>query len=229
MAERTPRRCAVPFDPFFFEDRARGGHTFDLPDTFRLIYETNHWGAAQKSGAGAALEQTQTLLDGLAALIRELRVSTILDVPCGDLAWIRHLNVAGLSYVGGDIVPEVIATNRAQFAGSRTFRVLDLTRDELPAADLLLCRDCLVHLSYADARAALANVSRSAITYFLSTTFPDCAENEEIVTGDWRTINLELAPFSLPTPMRLICEKCSEGDGRFSDKSLGLWRVDQLR
>ncbi len=230
MSEASERRRGVPFDPFFFEKHAKSGDTFSLSDTFHLIYETNHWGAAQRSGAGAALDQTTILIDALVALLNELRVSTLLDLPCGDLSWMRHLDVAGMTYIGADIVAEVIATNRAALAGpSRSFRVLDLTRDDLPAADLLLCRDCLVHLSFADARAALANVSRSPIAYFLSTTFADCRENEDIVTGDWRPINLQRPPFSLPTPIRLISEQCTEGDGLFTDKSLGLWRVDQLR
>ena len=231
MSEPPDRRRSVPFDSFFFEKHARsGGDRLDLPDTFQLIYETNHWGAAQRSGAGAALDQTKTLVDGLAGLIRELRVSTLLDLPCGDLSWMRRLDLAGVTYIGADIVPAVIETDRAEFGDpSRSFRVLDLTRDDVPAADLLLCRDCLVHLSFADARAALANVSRAPIAYFLSTTFPGCGENEDIVTGDWRPSKLERPPFSLPTPLRLMSEQCTEGDGLFIDKSLGLWRVDQLQ
>ncbi len=112
--------------------------------------------------------------------------------------------------------------------GRRRFMVLDLTADALPPADLLLCRDCLVHLSHADIRRALENIARSRITCLLTTTFPGGATNEDIVTGDWRPLDLERPPFSFPPPLRLLEEGCTESDGRFADKSLGLWRVADL-
>jgi hypothetical protein len=105
---------------------------------------------------------------------------------------------------------------------------MDLTASVLPGADLLLCRDCLVHLSATDVSRALANIRRRSITYLLATTFPAEPENREIVTGDWRPLNLEAPPFSLPRPLELIDEHCTEAGGRFPDKSLGLWRVADL-
>jgi hypothetical protein len=97
-----------------------------------------------------------------------------------------------------------------------------------PAADLLLCRDCLVHLSFADIDKALRNIRRSSLAYLLTTTFPAESVNADIVTGDWRPLNLQAAPFNLPTPVELINEGCTEGDGAFADKSLGLWRIRDL-
>jgi hypothetical protein len=228
-SEPTGRRTAVPFDPYLFERLAAGGQTHALDDTFRRIYENNHWGAEQRSGAGASRVQTAIVLSELAALLRELQINVLLDVPCGDFSWMQHLAAHEVSYIGGDIVSSVIEINNVQFGSSfRTFQVLDLTRDPLPAADLLLCRDCLVHLSFGDALAALANVARAPITYFLTSTFPDCSRNDDIVTGDWRVINLALPPFNLPPPLRLICEQCSEANGLFADKSLALYRVADL-
>ena len=78
--------------------------------------------------------------------------------------------------------------------------MLDCTRDPLPAADLLFCRDCLVHLSFADIRRTLANLQASDISCLLTTTFPGAEANEDIVTGDWRVLDLERAPFHLPPP-----------------------------
>jgi hypothetical protein len=229
QSEPTGRRAAVPFDPYLFERLASAGQTYTLEHTFRRIYEHNHWGAAQRSGAGASRGQTAIVLSELAELIRELDIKVLLDLPCGDFSWMRDLATDELSYIGGDIVSAVIDINNARFGTpARTFEVLDLTRDPLPAADLLLCRDCLVHLSFDDARAALANVSRAPIRYFLTSTFPDCSRNDDIVSGDWRVINLELPPFNLPPPLRLMGEQCSEANGLFADKSLALYLVQDL-
>jgi hypothetical protein len=59
----------------------------------------------------------------------------------------------------------------------------------------------------------------------MTTTFPECDENKNITTGDWRIINLELSPFNFPKPLYLLNENCTEGEGTYKDKSLGLWEV----
>jgi hypothetical protein len=105
---------------------------------------------------------------------------------------------------------------------------MDLTAGPLPDADLLFCRDCMVHLSNDDVLKALGTIRRSGIRYLLATTFTECDTNEDIVTGDWRIINLEKAPFNLPPPLTIVNEHCTEGGGTYADKSLGLWRVAGL-
>ena len=226
-----PRRTAVPFDTYHFEKLARQGVTPAAEAIFRDIYRRNHWaGSESASGPGAAREQVEHLRTALPSLLARLGVRTLLDLPCGDYSWMRTLELPVTRYVGADLLPDLIEPLAAEHADvGHEFRVLDLTRDPLPAADLLLCRDCLVHLSYADIRRALANIARSGIPYLLTTTFPATAENEDIVTGDWRVLNLERAPFGLPPPLELLNEHCTEGEGRFADKSLGLWRVAELR
>jgi hypothetical protein len=60
----------------------------------------------------------------------------------------------------------------------------------------------------------------------LASTYPDRDRNPEMLTGSWRPLNLELAPFDLPRPIQLVNEE-SEKPG-YPDKSLGLWRVGDL-
>jgi hypothetical protein len=135
----------------------------------------------------------------------------------------------GVRYTGGDIVPEVVAeATRRHGSPERRFLVLDLTHAPLPPADLLLCRDCLVHLSYTDIAKAIGNIRRSKINYVLTTTFTAESCFRDIVTGDWRPINLEMPPFSFPQPVELLPEECTEQHGAFADKALGLWRVRDL-
>src|SRR5688572_4903717 len=152
------RRTAVPFDPYHFEREAKHGRRYSTVDAFRAIYTSNHWGASERSGAGASFDQVTTVLSQLEAVVRELDVRTLLDVPCGDFAWMRHFR-ADVRYIGGDVLPELVDANERQFGGpARRFMTIDILRDRLPEADLLLCRDCLVHFSFDDIRAALANI-----------------------------------------------------------------------
>jgi hypothetical protein len=225
------RRERVPFDSHYYEKLARSGRESRPDEVFRDIYRRHHWsGGESASGAGASLVQTRDLRRSLPALVRELGVRTMLDLPCGDYGWMRAVELPGVHYIGADLLPEIIEPLAVAFGdGGHDFLVLDLTRDRLPPADLLLCRDCLVHLSFADLRLALANVVGSGIPYILTTTFPGAETNEDIVTGDWRVLDLERAPFHLPVPVRILNEGCTEGEGTFSDKSLGLWRTEALR
>jgi len=224
------RRDAVPFDPRHFERLAMAGGTLSPEEVFRDIHQRHHWtGSPSPSGAGAAEEQTARLRTALPALLAELGVRTLLDLPCGDYSWMARVDLPVVRYIGGDLLPELIAPLQQRYGdSSRRFMVLDLTHDPLPPSDLLLCRDCLVHLSLADIRLALRNILRSGVPYLLTTTFPDGAENEDIVTGDWRVLDLQRPPFSFPTPLRTLTEGCTEGGGRFADKSLGLWRTVDL-
>lgn len=224
------RRHIVPFDPHHFARQAAGGARQTLAETFSTIYRTRHWqGSESVSGEGAAAAQTARLEAALPDLLHRLSAQTLLDAPCGDFGWMQRVDLTGITYIGADIVPDLVAANAERYASpTRRFVTLDLAADPLPAADVLLCRDLLVHLSFTDIRRVLRNVQQAAIPYLLTTTFPGHAVNEDIVSGDWRLLNFEHPPFSFPPPQELIVEGCTEGGGQFADKSLGLWRVADL-
>lgn len=227
--ESEDRRYAVDFDPVHFAARAARGERLTPLETFRQIHRSNHWGSREsRSGPGSAGNQTAVLREELPRLLRRLGVTTLLDLPCGDANWISSIPLPGVDYLGADLVPEVIERNRVRHGAPHRFDVLDLLTSPLPPADLLLCRDCLVHLSFTDVQRAIANIRQSPVTWLLTTTFPAQSRNDEIITGDWRPINLEQAPFTLPAPDLLLNERCTEQDGLFADKSLGLWRVSDL-
>src|SRR5262249_12976094 len=112
--------------------------------------------------------------------------------------------------------------------GSKTFAHGDITRDQLPSVDVILCRDCLVHFCLTDIRAALSNFKRSRSGFLLTTTFIDFQTNADISTGAWRQLNLERAPFDFPPPQATIDEKCLHTGGIYADKRLALWRMADI-
>jgi hypothetical protein len=163
-------------------------------------------------------------------LLRNLGAASLLDAPCGDGGWMSTLDT-GLSYTGVDIVPELIDDLRrraGQEGIARNYLLADITRDSLPRADAILCRDCLVHLSFQNIAAALANFRRSGSEWLVTTTFPDLKANTDCEDGDWRALNFELAPFNWGRPAELLVEGCTEADGGWADKSLGAWRISTL-
>jgi hypothetical protein len=213
-----------------FAERADELASLGLQDRFDRIYSTNLWSDPDsRSGVGSTLDSTRVLRAELPIALRQLEARVLLDVPCGDFTWMEHVDLSGIEYIGGDIVPAIVEQNQRLFSReSRRFMQLDLTCDVLPDADVLLCRDCLVHLSYANIRAALANVARSNIRFILMTSFPGRHDNYDVVDGDWRALDFQAPPFSFPEPRLSIVEQCEEEGGAYADKSLLAWRVDQI-
>ena len=206
--------------------------TFNLTpaeDIFIDIFHRNKWrGKESVSGSGSDLFQTRVVRNELPAVCGDFDVHTMLDIPCGDFHWMKHVDLEGIDYNGADIVTDLIQQNKRYETSNIHFCKLNLIDDKLPKVDLVFCRDCLVHLSFKDTFLALHNICGSGSTYLLTTTFTNRQLNHDIATGHWRPLNLEVTPFSFPPPLKTINEECTEGDEAFSDKSLGLWRLADI-
>lgn len=202
----------------------------DAETVFTEVYLARRWKIQDSlSGPGSDFAQTEKIVECLPSILRELGVRTFLDIPCGDFNWMQRLDLQGIHYIGADIVEKLINDNKRFASADRSFIHCDLISDPLPDADLIFCRDCLVHLSHENIFRALRNICDSNIKYLLTTTFPENEENCDIITGEWRLLNLELPPFNFPKPERLIVEGYYPAGERFSDKSLGLWPVSAIR
>jgi hypothetical protein len=75
---------------------------------------------------------------------------------------------------------------------------------------------------------ALANIQTSNLRWLIATTFTEHQQNQDAMDGDWRPLNMEAAPFGLPQAFAILNEDCSEADGTYADKSLGVWRIADL-
>jgi hypothetical protein len=199
-------------------------------DVFDRIYEKNAWASAGSvSGPGSERRETEDVRALLPPLLARLGVGAMLDAPCGDFAWMREVDLGGCDYVGGDIVAALVAANGAAYGGPRRkFLRLDVRSDPIPKVDLIFCRDCLIHLSFPDGLAALANFRRSGAAWLLTTTHPDIAENLPIRTGDYRPVDLMKPPYRLPPPVEIHRDRYAPAQGETlldPGKSLGLWRL----
>lgn len=153
----------------------------------------------------------------LPSLLQELQVGTLLDAACGDFNWMRYTDLANVNYIGVDVVPELVRKNQQLF-GER-FLLADITKDQLPRADAILCRDCLIHLSYSSIKSVMSNFKTTGAKYLLCTTHTKVSNNIDCPDGSWRSLNLELEPFNFPAPIKLIVEDAELG------KCLGVWRL----
>ena len=194
---------------------------------FARIYEHNFWGSEESvSGPGSTIKFTKNVRDEIPRIMTHLRVKLILDAPCGDYNWFRFIERGkDTLYVGGDIVEALVISNQEKYGNEYTrFTLLDIRNDELPEADLWLCRDCLQHLSDSDVFKVICNLLNSNIKYFLASTHTQCKINKNILTGQSRCLNLELPPFSFCKPI-LYVDDWIEG---WPIRHLALWEKSQL-
>jgi len=235
-AERKARELVRRAMPFLMPAHRRyvewsyATRTRSRERLFTKIYRSNQWGdPASVSGGGSNLEQTAALRAALPQVLNTLGVRSLLDAPCGDYHWMRHVDLGLERYFGGDIVGDLVHQLQRTYGGrGREFLRIDVTEDPLPQVDAILSRDCLVHFSFRQIAAAVRNFQRSGAVYLLTTTFTDRKSNQDIVTGDWRALNPCAQPLSWPEPVLLINEGCTQSGSTFVDKSLGVWELSSL-
>lgn len=203
----------------------------DLPlkQVFTKIYEDRRWGKSSDpeqryySGVGShepaiVSAYTEALGNFLASFERK---PDVVDLGCGDFsigAKIRHL--CG-NYVAGDIVEPLIAWNRQRYDGV-DFRVLDITRDALPAGDVVFIRQVLQHLSNAQILAVLPKIT-GAFKYLVLTEHLPVAEQfppnldkpagPNIRLSSGSGIIITQAPFNLPVLEETRLCEAPEGGG----------------
>jgi hypothetical protein len=230
MAPSDSDRPAVLAHQRYLEDKDAFAK-LDLAQRFARIHDTNLWGAeASASGLGSQMDATSVLRAELPRLLARLGATSLLDAPCGDAGWINKADL-GVRYLGIDIVPSLIENLRARAGAGEIageYRLADITADPLPRYDAILCRDALVHLSFANIGRAVANFRASGATWLIATTFPEWQINVDCEDGDWRALNFESAPFAWGLPVELLNENCMEAGGGWRDKSLGVWRLAEI-
>lgn len=198
---------------------------------FTSIWRNNYWGSAESlSGGGATLQYTENLRQKMPMLFHEYGIKTVFDAPCGDMNWMQYvLKNAEFSYLGGDIVAEIVEKNKITFKNQNVdFVKFDITADTFPTADVWICRAVLYHLSNRDICLALTKFIDSNIKYILTTNcVTDYAHiNEDIATGDWRSVNLTLPPFNFP---KEALWKIDDYVYPYPPTELCLWSREQIK
>ena len=196
---------------------------------FTEKYIENSWKCTEsRSGPSSTLARTENLRNALPASLDKLNVKVLLDAPCGDLNWMRALlPELKCKYHGADIVPQLVEDLNKRYGNldHASFDLLDITSSKLPSADLMLCRDCLFHLSYEDISKFMNNFLKSKIKYLMTTSHINSTDftNRDITTGDWRWFDLFLPPFNFSHNYEM---KIEDGGG---DRFLYVWHKREIR
>ena len=202
-------------------------HAKTLSEKFSSIYRNRIWlnGRADGSlsGLGSELKNTKSIRLHLPELLGSLHTKTLLDVGCGDFNWMNCVSL-NCQYVGVDVAQQVIDQNTQRYGtANRTFLTLDATKDPLPPVDTVLCREVLFHLSFNDIRSLIQNLRANGVSILVATNDIATGFNSDIVSGDFRLLNLTKPPFRFPMPEFSIPD-----EGVSPGRILGAWHLKDL-
>ncbi|MEX3016639.1 class I SAM-dependent methyltransferase [Gymnodinialimonas hymeniacidonis] len=194
------------------------------------VFEKKTWADEDKgkprSGSGSTVRRTRRLRRALPGLFQDLGVKTFLDAPCGDWTWMAAVDLTGIKYIGGDISKELVDEVKAAHGGTgRRFMHLDLATDKLPKCDLIMVRECLIHLTDDFRWKVIENIHKAKIPHLLLTV--DLVNENVPLTenGQHANFNPMLAPFNFPKPERHIPESHDQLDlDDLTDASVGPWK-----
>ncbi len=206
------------------------GPVMDMKAYFTGVFDNKVWGDHQTvSGPGSTLEYTANLRRELPMLFDRFAIRSVLDAPCGDMNWMKPVLSSRpfLDYTGGDIVKGLVQQNtKAHGRKNIRFLELDLTKDALPKADLMICRDCMIHLPQAQIFDVLRNFKKSGIGYLLATTYiVDDNFNTDIPMGNFFPIDLMAPPYNFPKNHVYAINDWIEG---FYPRRMCLWGRSQI-
>lgn len=187
----------------------------DRRAVFSGIYSESVWGSRVKSGPGSDPKSARPYIRIVERLLDDpkLSIRSIVDLGCGDWSMSSVIRWGNRIYTGIDVVPSVIDRIKSMYSADNiTFRCADFLTDDLPAADIVLVKDVLQHLSNESVQRFIAVVAPK-YPYALATNDsrrvvlslrhrPRIRRGTGVVNGDIadgqsRPLRLRLPPFGV--------------------------------
>lgn len=195
-------RYELPYESEVFTMLA-GVKSRALPprETFDAIYRKQLWGIG--SGAGSAPQESMPYIDFVYQFMREHSLSSILDLGCGDG---RVASNFQFPYVGVDVHEDQLIKLRLRYP-EKQWLCADIHTglDNLPAADVLLCKDVLHHWPNEMIRHFLDEIVRLKKwkAVLLCQDYNQVQDGADCPLGTYRALNPSMHPLA---PYNLVLE-----------------------
>lgn len=174
---------------------------------FVTIYRDKLWGVNEEnegySGGGSDLENVRPYYVYLTNFLREHDIRSVVDLGCGDWTFSRFIDWTDIDYIGYDVVDSVIQKDQARYGSSHIqFIHANFLNEEVPQADLMICKHVLQHMPNQDVMAFLKLLPKFKHCLILNAA-PTEEGNQEHLIRDvfpfWedRGIDLTQAPFNV--------------------------------
>ena len=160
-------------------------------------------------GKGSTQASTVEIRSALPDIVKKYKIKKINDAGCGDLHWIKSVDLGKVDYKGYDLVPRADGVQQ-----------IDISRKKMRKSDLIICRDVFIHLTKDRIFAALENFKATG-KYLLTTSYDENENNLISAHRQFSRISLVDEPFNFPEPLLRI-EELEEG------RWVGLWELSSL-
>ncbi len=200
----------------------------DLEERFSRIISSNAWGSKETPcGPGSTLEACAEIIQRLPMWIKTLHIQSIVDLGCGDFHWMKEIDLTEIQYDGFDIVRSAVEAARKYESPNVRFHHADILSIRIPKADLVLCKDVLIHLPDQEALGLIHAIAANGSHLLASTTSPGWPNifRAGMHAGEFSPIDLEQAPYSMGAPIDSVEVPRKEGNPR---KFLALWRLGAI-
>lgn len=204
-----------------------------MREDLQQVFEHRDWSRGKegvsKSGFNASLRSTRRLREALPRLFQTYGVKKFADAPCGDFFWMQHVDLSGVQYWGWEISQTLNEFNQQFASETKHFSLGDITSDPLPAVDMLMVRDCLVHLTFDMRWAFFENFVASDIPWLLITSWIRPDNRWVYRNGGEKSFNMTAAPFSFGPPVEFVLETADtlpegeEANPETMHRGMGVW------
>lgn len=192
-------------------------------ERFETIYREKLWGVNEDnegySGGGSEIKNVLPFYQYLIQFIKDYRIRSVVDLGCGDWTFSKWIDWTGIDYIGYDVVASVVEKNREKY-GSDHIRFVHanfLTQD-IPDADLMLCKHVLQHMPNCDVFSFLKLLSQFKHSLILN-AMPvgqiniDYPVQERFPFWEDRGIDITLPPFNVEGKRVLKYSQPMNGSG----------------
>ena len=192
---------------------------------FNQIYDKHLWGFG--SGVGSQESNTVQYRELLQRMFDDERFNSFVDFGCGDFQIMELMKVPlHKSYVGIDVVAEIIKENRELFGSQHPnyqfHHVEDMSAlklgSQLLKGDMIIVKDVLQHLPNESIKYFIDNILPNFKYALITNDYSDDVmhRNSDIAKGQARPVDLTYPPFNLKnmqailqykTPSFIFCKR----------------------
>ena len=204
-----------------------------ISNYFKRIYDEKSWGddCEVLSGTGSSKSVTVQLRNELPNIIYKYNIKNIVDCGCGVFNYlnplVNFLNKNIDSYLGIDIVESVISDNNKNSNDKFNFIIDDIClTDKIQNADLVICKEVLMHLTSELVIAFFRNLKKRNVKYILVTSCRNtCGGLLGSLgnLGSYYKLNLFRKPFNFGGPLEVITQRDDDDNTK-----LYLWKISEL-
>ena len=208
----------------------------DTYEVFKKIYKKKVWTPESDknkynfySGLGSHLDEfTLPYIDEVINFLKSFKEKKeVLDVGCGDFVISSKIAPHTKRFIAADIFDKIIELNKKKYIDLKVdFKVLDLTKDALPHADICIVRCVLQHLSNELIIKFLKNLFNKYEYLIVTEHYPPDSNqfiaNKDIITGpnirlsQNSGVDLSKSPFNLKYLNRFtLCKTNSPSVGGY--------------